>query len=78
MGLLFSDKIAPLTLPGINAQGFLVLFEKASPTMRPLKLGSLRYLTQRWDSPRQLLQRGKPPQRTGSQALIRVCPTLFA
>jgi hypothetical protein len=32
-------------------------------SMRPLKLGSLRYLTQRWDSP---------------QALIWVCPTLFA
>jgi len=30
---------------------------------KPLKLESLRHLTQRWDSP---------------QALIRVCPTLFA
>ncbi|MFM2061646.1 MAG: hypothetical protein RLZZ507_1316 [Cyanobacteriota bacterium] len=37
--------------------------------MRPLKLDSLRYLAQRWDSPRQLLQVGKPAQRTGSQAL---------
>ncbi len=36
---------------------------------RPLKLDSLRYLLQRWDSPRQLLQVGKPAQRTGFQAL---------
>jgi hypothetical protein len=45
---------------------------------KPLKLDSLPRLAQRWDSPRQLLQRREPPQRTGSQALIRVCPTLFA
>ncbi|MEH2319250.1 MAG: hypothetical protein V7K24_19460 [Nostoc sp.] len=37
--------------------------------MRPLKLGSLRYLAKRWDSPPQLLQVGRAAQRTGSQSL---------
>ncbi|BAZ83709.1 hypothetical protein PN497_09120 [Sphaerospermopsis kisseleviana CS-549] len=32
----------------------------------PLSLDPLRCLTQRWFSPRQLLQVGKPAQRTGS------------
>jgi hypothetical protein len=35
----------------------------------PLRLDPLRCLAQRWFSPRQLLQVGKPAQRTGSQAL---------
>jgi hypothetical protein len=42
--------------------------------MRPLKLGSLRYLAQRWDSPRQVLQVGGAAQRTGSQALTLGMP----
>ncbi len=37
--------------------------------MSPLSLDPLRYLNQRWFSPRQLLQVGKAAQRTGSQAL---------
>ncbi|MEH2380931.1 MAG: hypothetical protein V7K27_18940 [Nostoc sp.] len=36
---------------------------------RPLKLDALRYLAQRWDSPRQVLQVGAAAQRTGSQPL---------
>ncbi|MEH1958798.1 MAG: hypothetical protein V7L05_02635 [Nostoc sp.] len=36
---------------------------------RPLKLDTLRYLAQRWDSPRQVQQEWLAAQRTGSQAL---------
>ncbi|WP_292772298.1 hypothetical protein [Nostoc sp. NOS(2021)] len=41
---------------------------------RPLKLVSLRYLAQRWDSPRQVQQEWLAAQRTGFQALTFQVP----
>ncbi|MEH2456563.1 hypothetical protein, partial [Nostoc sp.] len=58
----------------VNESHLLPEGEEILGSTSPLSLDSLRCLTQRWFSPRQLLQVGRAAQRTGSQALTSGMP----